>query len=402
MTLHITTFTPFHIITVSDRLLSCGSDIHVELADDQDKYFALFCKDARVVVSFTGHAGRPSYAGDGSYRLVDSTIDWLTDLASKAPSKDLNSHVNRLRDEAQLYVSNLANGGASVPLGIQVCGWKSETQFNCVIENCMDENFMWGAASDSITTRSKIFSQWSPNDEAHILILGPQRNIALSESKEHGILKRAAMTNDPRAIFDASVALIRAVALKNPTRVGTNCSGIRMSRNNKFNEIYEDRNSSRRVAPNVVTPVGSITNVRSTGKEPIPATELKKLMVPKKAKKAVEQISFWYRCLERLRMLHNQEAEKLGPKTSKSKRELDAWVQKKREFETWQHENFSPINLSVCIKINEVKSILSAKSPEVYTDEFFHALKHEQRSSTTWDEFIDLGDLELFAPDARV
>jgi len=82
MTLHITTFMPNHIVSVSDRLLSVAShnnrNLTVELADDQYKHIVLICDNAKTLVSFTGIAGLvrrdeddSHYFGTFNSRLVD-------------------------------------------------------------------------------------------------------------------------------------------------------------------------------------------------------------------------------------------------------------------------------------------------------------------------------------------
>jgi hypothetical protein len=71
MTLHITTITRKHIISVSDRLIATSSGF-CELDADLYKHLILITDDAVMTIGFAGFAGLSS--------SPNQTMDWFTEV----------------------------------------------------------------------------------------------------------------------------------------------------------------------------------------------------------------------------------------------------------------------------------------------------------------------------------
>jgi hypothetical protein len=265
MTLHVTTITPSQVISVCDRLLYTPAR-YIELGDDRYKHFVLICDDAKAAVSFAGFAGIVSRTLDGRDLLIDDTLDWLTDIAVEGSKSfhDIDSHINQFRDSAQLHLDDLQRkyqlSAKDRQLAIQVCGWKHHTQFNCVIHNYMDRHCNPVPTRRSFTTHIRTYENERFDEGSSIFLLG-QRAIALQDKDACARLNDAAATNDPKAVFDSSVALIRAAALKSPSSVGTKCSGLRLTRGDPGIQVFDDRPGAAwdTVMPNVVNSTSTIS-----------------------------------------------------------------------------------------------------------------------------------------------
>jgi len=254
MTLHVTTFTPSHVVSVCDRLLSVQGKC-VELADDRYKHFVLICDNARVAVSFCGIAG----SVDRNNRLVDDTLDWLTNVASATAHSrhDIDSHLNDFRDQLQPRINYLKSkyhlASEKLKLAVQVCGLVRETPFNCVIHNYLNRKCDAVQRRPSFTTHHKTYDAASFQHGCCIFLLG-QRVLAIAEKTLCNQLDAVALKGDPRQIFEASVAVIRAAARRSRGTIGNNCSGLRITRGDAGIEVFDDRLGTiwDTVMPNVV------------------------------------------------------------------------------------------------------------------------------------------------------
>src|SRR5674476_1150201 len=98
MTLHITTITPNHIVSVSDRLISTSSiagSRYQEIDNDLYKHVVLVNKGARMTICYAGHAGLTT--------SPRQTLDWLTRAVSDGNTRQLPI------DELLAYVTMAAN-----------------------------------------------------------------------------------------------------------------------------------------------------------------------------------------------------------------------------------------------------------------------------------------------------
>lgn len=264
MTLHVTTFTRSHVVAVCDRLLFTP-DRYIDLGDDRYKHVVLTCDDAKVAVSFCGIAG---ICGPGPDPL-DDTLYWLTDVAA-ATSKshhDIASHVNAIRDQIQGRIDYLKQkwpflGPEDLKLAVQVCGEVNDTLFNVVIDNYMDKHCKVRDTRPSFQTHSKFYTEEALPDGCAVFLLG-QRSLAMAEKDLCDRLEDVARGEDPKQIFDASVALIRAVAAKSAGTVGTNCSGLRITRHDPGGEVFDDRPGTvwDVMMPNAVVSTSSVSFV---------------------------------------------------------------------------------------------------------------------------------------------
>ena len=276
MTLHIRTITPNHVITVSDRLLYTPAG-YIELGDDRYKHLVLICDDARVAVSFAGIAGIPKPNNNGNLDLHEGTINWLTEVIQKTSKNahGINQHINEIRNQVQDRIVFLM-GKYHLPwsvakLAIQICGWIGDEQFDCVVDNCLDNQWQAGKTRKSFKTRHRTYRNDSFEDGSWISFLG-QKNLAEQQGSLCDNLTQVARREDPKAIFDASVAIIRAAAVKSNGSIGYNCSGIRISRNDPYIQALDDRDETiwDTVMPNIIISTSRIsastTNMRGRKK----------------------------------------------------------------------------------------------------------------------------------------
>ena len=265
MTLHIRTITPNHVVYVSDRLIHTPTS-YIELANDRYKHLILICDDARVVTSFAGIAGVPIPSKDAASELANGTIAWITEVFQETSKKHhrIEQHLNDLRDQVQNHIDFLRNrhnlSSDSVRLAIQISGWIRDIQFDCVIDNYLDTFCRAGPTRPSFTTRHRTYEDEEFEDGSKIFILG---NEYLGGKLEHFCeqLSKVARREDPKEIFETSVEIIRAAAPDSNGRVGYNCSGVRISRNDPGIQVFDARDESiwDTVMPNTVLSTSRIS-----------------------------------------------------------------------------------------------------------------------------------------------
>ncbi len=397
MTLHIVTVTPNHILSVSDRMIST-SDGHVEVDDDRFKHLTLETDDARAVISFAGFAGQLGNEG----KVIETTIDWLTGVlrdTEEAGHHGIDRHLTNIRDQANEYINNLKTRHQSwdLRLAILVSGWTGPYAFNCVIDNCLEGKWKWGEhARDSFTVRVRNFAGDKFEDGSYVAFLGNER-LALRQRSLIRLLHLRARSEDIKAMFDASIQIIRAVSAVSDGTVGQKCSGVHIPRDNPRFVFLHDRLDPRiwTVYPNFVISTSHLKVVHWNDEvhRPRPAARLTHLIAPAEADTPRKRLAFWHRAIERLRLLHNDQGARA--RNSKSKITLDL-------FHQWQRNHFDPVNEAALNELNRVKSQLQAEDPERYehggdplTDPFL-PLKMKDCLDTTWDSVIDLGDVALF------
>lgn len=272
MTLHIRTITPNHVIYVSDRLLYTPTG-YIELGDDRYKHLILICDDARVVISFAGIAGILPPAKSGASELKNGTIDWLTKVFQDTSKKDhrIEAHLNDLRSQIQDHINSLRNRfklpSSSVKLAIQVSGWVGEIQFDCIIDNYLNTYCCTSETRPAFTTRHKTYEEEKFEDGSQIFFIGKE---FLGDKFDSFCrqLTDVARREDPKEIFKTSVTIIREAAKKSNGRVGYNCSGVRISRNDPGIQVFDKRDESiwDTVMPNTILSTSRIsastTNMR--------------------------------------------------------------------------------------------------------------------------------------------
>ena len=272
MTLHIRTITPNHVIYVSDRLLYTPT-CYIELGDDRYKHLILICDDARVVTSFAGIAGILIPSKSGVSELKNGTIDWITKVFQNTSKNDhrIETHLNDLRSRVQDHIDSLGKRfkvpSSSLKLAIQVSGWIGDVQFDCVIDNYLNTFCSAGETRPSFTTRYKTYEEEKFEDGSQIFFIGKE---FLGE-KFDGFCEQltdVAKREDPKEIFETSVTIIREASKKSNGRVGNNCSGVRISRNDPGIQVFDKRDESvwDTVMPNTILSTsrvsGSTTNMR--------------------------------------------------------------------------------------------------------------------------------------------
>ena len=389
---------PDHVVTVSDRLIITSGGYR-ELDDDKYKHLILLTDDARLVISFAGFAG---ILGRGNL-LKETMLDWLTKViqnTSKNGHHNINQHLNDIRDHANDYIDKLKKHripSTHLPLAIQISGWIGYEQFHCVIENCLNKQGVWSdQAGSGFTTRWRNYGTANFEQGNYVLFLGNDSHA----KKEKELCEMLLNINEnPKKIFHTSVNIIRAVAPKSDGTIGVNCSGIRMSKNDPGIEVYDDRNTEIYdvVMPNCILSKSSISatvsNMKGRKTQPKQPFRLLKLVLPKEANTTRKKVEFWFRAVERLRLLHNQQSAKLGDNPTKD--QLD-------RFHKWQRDIFEPVSDAAHNQLNLVKAQLVEEDPDTYAcgDIFsgdpFRQIKEEQKITRAWDNYIDLGDVKLF------
>jgi len=371
---------------------------HVELDDDRFKHLALETYDARAVISFAGFAGQLGRDG----KVIETTIDWLMGVlvaTQKAGHHGIDRYLTDIRDQANQYVSNLKSRYQSrdLRLTILVSGWIGCDAFNCVIDNCLKEKWEWAEdARDSFTVRVRNYAGDKFEDGSYVAFLCNER-LALRQRPLLKLLNLRARRENIKAMFDASVQIIRAASAISNRTIGEKCSGICISRNNPRFIFFHDRLDPKiwTVYPDFVisTPHLNMVHWNDEVHRPKPAARLTYLIAPAEADTPRKRLAFWHRAVERLRLLHNEQGAKA--RNSNSKTTLD-------RFHQWQRNHFDPMIEAALNELNRVKSQLRADDPIRYgrsrdqlTDPFL-PLKMKDSLDMTWDSAIDLRDVALF------
>jgi hypothetical protein len=265
MTIHILTITPNHVITVSDRLIYTPSG-YIELGDDRYKHLILICDNARVVTSFAGIACIVFPSRKGKSFVKHETIDWITKVFQETSKKahGIDDHLNDLRDQIQPHIDSLKQKynlqSDKLKLAIQISGWVGVSQFNCVIDNYLDTSCLSSTIRPQFKTRHKIYGNEISKNRSSIFVIGRE---FLNEKKADLFdeLVKISKKEKPKEIFQASVKIIRAAAINSNGRVGMNCSGVRISRNDPGIEAFDDRDQSvwDVVMPNTVLSTSKVS-----------------------------------------------------------------------------------------------------------------------------------------------
>lgn len=275
MTLHITTITPKHIISVSDRLLATPTG-YKEIDNDKYKHLILITDDANTVITFAGFAG---LAG-----AKETTIDWLTKVASNTSREghhNIRKHLTDIRRHADDYISKFKKSGinsSDLRLAIVVFGWVGtkeygDVQYRCIIENCLEDPWVWSAkARPKFSLRETHYGDAKFRDGSYHQFLG-QEQLGIKQVSLRNLLAEHARENDPKKIFKTSVKIIRAASSESSGSIGINCSGVRMSKGDSGIEILNDRDTSKYdiVMPNSVTSISkgllvTLGNIKGTTK----------------------------------------------------------------------------------------------------------------------------------------
>jgi len=179
MTLHVTTITQNHIITVSDRLISTSKGFK-ELDKDRFKHLILTTPGAKVVVTFAGFAG----IADSSKNIKESTLDKITNILGVTSSEgkhQILAHLSDLKMNIESYIRGLKTfriSNRSLKLVIAIWGFldtveHGSLQYCCFIDNCLDESFKWlPEARDNFYMRHKFFLREEIKRDCIIHFLG--------------------------------------------------------------------------------------------------------------------------------------------------------------------------------------------------------------------------------------
>ncbi len=247
MTLHITTITQNHIISVSDRLISTSRGF-IELDKDHYKHLILTTPGAKVVITFAGLAG----LADSSNKIKESILDKITSILGVTSSegkhqilvhlsdvkKNIEEHFRRLKTQGLLY--------RNLRLVIAIWGFlgtkeHGPLQYGCFIDNCLDEQFKWlSEARGNFYMRHKFFLKRELKKGCIIHFLGNEL-LAARQRPLIRLLKIYAKKEEPIKVFETAVKIIRAVQLHSNGTVGYNCSGIRITKDSPGMEVYDDR-----------------------------------------------------------------------------------------------------------------------------------------------------------------
>jgi hypothetical protein len=247
MTLHVTTITPKHIVSVSDRLIATSSGFK-ELDRDRYKHLTLLTPDARVLITFAGFAG----VADSNKNIKETILDHITQTLGATSSRGKHqvlTHLLSIKENTEKYISKLHNQGlqwADLRLAIAVWGVVGTkeygpVQYSCLIDNCLSNKFNWlNKASSSFRMRHKFFIQNAFERGCQIFFLGNDL-LARRQRALIRLLKKHAKMEETKKMFETSVRIIRAVQPQSNGTVGYNCSGIRITKDDPGIEVYDDR-----------------------------------------------------------------------------------------------------------------------------------------------------------------
>lgn len=270
MTLHITTITPKHIISVSDRLIATSAGFR-ELDADLYKHIILITDDSIMTICFAGFAGLVS--------SPNQTMDWITEVINNT-SRDgfhtIEKHLSNIAITANDYIAQFKKQRVqadALRLAIYACGWVGtkeygEIQYGCVIDNCLDKWWTWApSARSKFTMRIKHYGDTKFEDGCYIAFLGNDR-LGLKQRPQLKVLESYAREEIPRKIFEASVNVIRTAASMSNGSIGYNCSGVRNSKGDPAIESFDDRDTTVYdvVMPNIIKSTSkismSVTNMK--------------------------------------------------------------------------------------------------------------------------------------------
>ena len=247
MTLHVTTITPKHIVSVSDRLIATSAGFK-ELDRDRYKHLTLITPDAKVLITFAGFAG----VADSKKNIKDSILDHITRTLGETSRKGQHqviAHLLSIKKSTEKYIDKLHNQGIQWPnLRLVIAAWGvvgtkeyGPTQYSCFIDNCLDDRFSWlNEARSRFRMRHKFFIANAFDKGCHINFLGNEL-LARRQRSLIKLLKKHAQMEMPKKVFETSVKIIRAVQPQSNGTVGYNCSGIRITKNGPGIEVYDDR-----------------------------------------------------------------------------------------------------------------------------------------------------------------
>jgi hypothetical protein len=243
MTLHITTITPNHIISASDKLISTWSKSdfnYLELDNDLFKYVALLNRNTRATVSFAGLAGLTS--------LPNQTIDWLTKALSESNTDNqmIDKQFEHIKIAADDYIARFSRRGIpaeALRLAIFASGWTGTKEYGdvpywCCIDNCIDKYWTWAPkARPKFTMFLKHYGGYNFKDGFVTVFLGNAR-LGLKQRAQIRVLEKYAKKENPRKIFECSVDIIRAASAISNGTIGLNCAGERNSKGDPGIEGY--------------------------------------------------------------------------------------------------------------------------------------------------------------------
>lgn len=143
-----------------------------------------------------------------------------------------------------------------------ISGWVGQDQFNYVIDNCLEKAWTWSInARDSFTARFRNYGNENFKDGSYVGFLGNER-LGLKQRSLRRMLDIYARREETEKIFDASVKIIRAASSQSNGTIGTNCSGLRISRNAPGIQAFDARSGEldyNIVMPNIIKATSKIS-----------------------------------------------------------------------------------------------------------------------------------------------
>ena len=213
---------------VSDRRLTRERDGKLEpIEEEASKPAILLCRDARVVVAYTGLAsiGEPPNRGPappGTFR----TAAWLLDAlaASAAPERTLLPLVDRFRDRAEAKFEALPLKHPLKPLAVLFAGYGYVSPTDARPTRRTVANFT-GSSVDS-SARFAVTETDPGHGGAYMLALGTRR--AITDKHVQAVQHLIAEGRPPQALVGKLVDILRTVAADPKSRgaIGTQCDSV--------------------------------------------------------------------------------------------------------------------------------------------------------------------------------
>ena len=232
MTLHITTITKNHIITVSDRTFSTTDGSNREIENDAYKHFLLETDDSSVTIGFAGLSGTTSDPL--------ATFDLLTKITSECQDKKLTKledYLNAYFSGISKYIDNFKAAGMpeqNLGIAILIQGWigtaeHGTTRYVCALHNCLDNNSnISTTVLPTFKQRTWLFKNEDLKNGSYTLFTG-NNTFARAQHQLIRQINNCATRNLTRSIFDTSVNIIHKAHIESNGTIGLNCSGLRIS-----------------------------------------------------------------------------------------------------------------------------------------------------------------------------
>ena len=228
VTLVLVAGTRAHTVVVSDRRLTRERNKKLEVIEEEaSKPAILLCRDARVVVAYTGLAsiGEPPNRGPapaGTFRTAAWLLDAVT--ASAPPERKLLPLIDRFSDRAEAKFESLPLKHPQKPLAVLFAGYGYVSPTDARPTRRAVANFTGSSVNSS--AQFAVTEADPGHGGAYMLALGTRR--AITDKHVQAVQHLIAQGRPPQALVGKVVDILRTVAADPKSRdaIGTQCDSV--------------------------------------------------------------------------------------------------------------------------------------------------------------------------------